>query len=535
MSVADARVAASRPRLRCVLPGMRRQGLRGYVPAAGAVLSWWLCVVSGMMAGCDRCAARDPRDALIAAQAERIEAPEALVADLREQLAAALRAGSRNSGNSSMPPSSDDLPGRKPPRRQRRAAERAGKKRRGKQPGSPGASMTWEVPDRAEDHFPEGSCSCGRDLADAADLGVARSFQQEEIPAAPAERVQHDLHEARCACGRAHLAARPAGVPDSALSIGPRLRALTVYLVVFQHVPVERCQQLIADAVPEGFIHSCLAKAASLAADVVRLIRYLIAAAPVAGFDETTLRSGPAGEKKYVHGAFTEQYSAFWLGARSLDSMQDAGILPDFAGIVVSDRYQNYFHSRWKHVTVNQACLSHLLRDYQDCAESYPGAVWPGQAQRALRGLIHAWHTAREQGLPAIPAEVLKPLEHEVRHAVLAGLASVSRVPGPKNSTSQKPGRELLEFCKDRQDDVLRFTTDTRIWPANNISERGVRPLKTQQKVSGRLASDDATQDRLDIRGYIDTARKHGKNAMDVLHDLMLGRPWRPPAQAFSP
>jgi hypothetical protein len=91
---------------------------------------------------------------------------------------------------------------------------------------------------------------------------------------------------------------------------------------------------------------------ASLAADAVRLIRTLITAAAVAGFDETTLRSGPAGEKrsgpagekKYVHGVFTEEYSAFWLGARSLDSMQDAGILPDFAGIVVSDRYQNYFH-----------------------------------------------------------------------------------------------------------------------------------------------------------------------------------------------
>jgi hypothetical protein len=67
----------------------------------------------------------DPRDALIAAQAERIEALEALVADLREQPAAALRAGSRNSGNSSMPPSSDDLPGRKPPRKQRWAAGRA--------------------------------------------------------------------------------------------------------------------------------------------------------------------------------------------------------------------------------------------------------------------------------------------------------------------------------------------------------------------------------------------------------------------------
>jgi transposase len=119
--------------------------------------------------------------------------------------------------------------------------------------------------------------------------------------------------------------------------------------------------------------------------------------------------------------------------------------------------------------------------------------------------------------------------------AVLAGLASVPRVPGPKHSTKQRPGRELLEFCRDRRDDVLRFTTDTSIWPTNNISERGVRPLKTQQKISGRLASDDVTQDRLDIRSYIDTARKHGKNAYAVLCDLMLGRPWRPPAPALPP
>jgi transposase len=82
---------------------------------------------------------------------------------------------------------------------------------------------------------------------------------------------------------------------------------------------------------------------------------------------------------------------------------------------------------------------------------------------------------------------------------------------------------------------VLRFTTNTRIWPTNNLSERGVHPLKTQQKISGRLASDDVTQDRLDIRSYIDTARKHGQNPMNVLHQLMLGIPWRPPTQAFSP
>jgi transposase len=142
----------------------------------------------------------------------------------------------------------------------------------------------------------EGACPCGRDLGDAADLGVVQSFQQEEIPAAPAERVQHDLHKAKCACGRTHVAPRPAGVPGSALSTGPRLRALAVYLVVFQHVPVERCRQLIANVtgafVSDGFVHSCLVRAASLAADVDALIRALITAARVAGFGETTLRSG---------------------------------------------------------------------------------------------------------------------------------------------------------------------------------------------------------------------------------------------------
>src|ERR1019366_7797695 len=156
--------------------------------------------------GCASCAARDAQVAEMAAQ----------VKALQERIADLERAASRNSGNSSMPPGSDDLPGRKGPRKQRRAQERAeGKKRnRGKQPGAPGAAMRWEDPDRTEDHYPAGACGCGRDLSEAADLGVARSYQQDEVPAAPAERGQHDLHETRCACGREHVAPRPAGVPD---------------------------------------------------------------------------------------------------------------------------------------------------------------------------------------------------------------------------------------------------------------------------------------------------------------------------------
>jgi hypothetical protein len=315
------------------------------------------------------------------------------------------------------------------------------------------------------------------------------------------------------------------------------LKALAVYLLVYQHVPVQRCVQLIAElcggAGPsDGFVHGMPARCATSVREVVAGIKALITLAHVAGFDETTLRCGPAGNKKYVLSASTEEATVYHLGGRDLDSFAEFGILPEFAGIAVHDRYSNYFHPRWSNLTQHQACNAHLLRDFADAEQAYPDAHWPTQAGRALRGLIHAWNIARANSLSEISDDVRDQLVSEFRHAIRVGLAQVPRVPGPRNSTKQAPGRDLLEFCRDREDDVLRFSTDTRIWPTNNISERDLRPTKTQQKISGRLTSETVTQDRLDIRGYIDTARKHGVNVMTALRQAITGTPWTPPLPA---
>ena len=167
-------------------------------------------------------------------------------------------------------------------------------------------------------------------------------IQHMEVPLITARRLQHDLYQARCGCGTVHVAARPRGAGSSAVSIGPNLRTLAVYLMVFQHVPAERCARLIADVtgteISAGLVHSRLARAACVVADVVKLIKTLITAAYVACFDETTLRRGPAGTKKYVLAAVTERYSLFFLGRRTPESFRDFRVLPAFAGVVVSDR-----------------------------------------------------------------------------------------------------------------------------------------------------------------------------------------------------
>ena len=65
--------------------------------------------------------------------------------------------------------------------------------------------------------------------------------------------------------------------------------------------------------------------------------------------------------------------------------------------------------------------------------------------------------------------------------------------------------RRLLE----RQDDYLRFTTDWRIPPDNNGSERDIRMIKLRQKVSGCLRTLTGAKQFCAIRSYLSTAAKH--------------------------
>jgi transposase len=456
------------------------------------------------------------------------------VAGLRAENERLKRQVSRNSGNSSMPPSADDQPGRQQPKRR---AKPGGGRSRGKQPGAPGTALSWsDAPDKVEPLHPAECGSCGNGLAGAAEAGVT-ARQVIEIPLVTAKRTEFHLHKRRCSCGHVTRAALPPGVADVPVSYGPNLRSFAVYLLVVHAVPVERCQQLIADlsgARPSvGFVHGMLERAAVVLAGFEKLVKTLLTLAHVVHFDETTLRcgargTGKAGAKKYVWVASTSQYTAYFLGGRDTGTFTAFGIGQAFQGIAVHDRYDLYDRGVLDRAAGHQLCCSHLLRDLEDAAECYPDQHWPAQAQRALRGLIHAHHQARDGRLTQIPAHIREPLISDFRHAVRVGLADLPRIPGPKSTTAQLPGRCLLEALRDRENDVLRFVFDTEIPPTNNQGERDLRPLKTQQKISGRLQSENTTRHRLTIRGYVSTAAKHGVNAMTAILNAVTGNPWTP-------
>lgn len=472
---------------------------------------------------------------MIAAQATAVSELQARVERLERLL-------SRNSGNSSFPPSMDGQPGRKRRAPRPRRDGESGRRRPGKQPGAPGASLSWrESPDERVAVRPAGACGCGADLAGARDLGTVSSHQQADIPLVTARVTQYDLHAARCSgCGRTCQAAAPPGLgAPGTVSYGPNLQAWCVYLMVAHAVPVHRCAQLIAalaGAAPSaGFVHGLLARAAAAVAPANRLIRSLVILADAVCCDETPLRAGPgpAWRKQYLLVASTPALTCYMTGERNAAAFARF-VLPDLAGTVVHDRYQVYDHRNLGKLT-HQLCCAHLLRDLQNAAETYPAAAWPAQASAALRQLIHAANRARDQGLPAVPPAVAAPLAAAFRDGVAAGLAEMAAMPRGLRKNYRQPCQKLLEDLRDREADVLRFAADLRTPPTTNQAERDLRPAKTQDKISGRLRSERTLRHRYAIRGYISTAAKHHADVLTALRDALLGIPWMPPIPDTAP
>src|SRR5260370_21904616 len=162
-----------------------------------------------------------------------------------------------------------------------------------------------------------------------------------------------------------------------------------------------------------------IARAAAAVAEANKAIRCLIILAHVICADETPIRVGPGPKtrKRYLLGACTRLLTCYFLGDRSMDTFESF-VFPDLSGVIAHDRYHNYDKLPG---VIHQLCCQHLLRDLEDPAQSYPGAIWPGQVAGALRALIHASNTPREQGLNPLPgADAAADLRRCHHHGLVA-------------------------------------------------------------------------------------------------------------------
>ena len=448
------------------------------------------------------------------------------VADLEKK-------ANRNSGNSNMPPSTDVFGRGKDDQAATGEAGgdgrgAGGKARRGKRNGTKGASLALaEDPEVVNDVFPPACEGCAAPLAglSAADsLGYVRRQCTDIVPVS-ARVTETRWHTVGCGCGARTAAQVPAGVPD-APCYGPGLAALAVYLLVYQHVPVERAAELIRDLtgaqVSTGWVAAQVPKTAGIVAGSLRLVKALLTLGHVLHADETT--TNIAGKRRYLHAACTASLTFLALAPRSRAGANGLGILQQFRGTMVHDAYFQLYDGYPE--ASHQLCVAHVVRELTAQDELHPHQRWAAQVRWVFSQLIKQATAARAEGLRHIPPERIAPLLRSYHRAVADGL---TRHPRTSETGKQSDATNLLERLRDRADHYLRFTRDLHVPATNNLAERDQRPVKTQVKISGCHQSETGARNWLDIRSYLSSARKNGTGAFDALRQAMTGTPWTPP------
>ncbi len=455
--------------------------------------------------------------ALVVRQAERIKQLEAEVAELKRRLG-------MNSTNSSKPPSSDSPFIKPTPKSLRRRSGR----RPGGQPGHPGSTLALVAdPNERKRHEPGPCTGCGADLSDAPEVGMERR-QVFDLPPLQVRVIEHQLIARRCGCGTTSCGTAPQGV-TAPVQYGPRITAIVLYLYVGQFLSKKRTAQALAELfdtpVSEGTVATMAKRAADGLDGFLAAVGDRIAGAEVAGFDETGLRV--AGKLHWVHCARTGKYTLITChpkrGTKGIDA---AGVLGRFGGVAVHDAWAPYdTYAEVEH----QLCCAHALRELAAVADTQPADTdwcWATQAADALVAMQKLVVEAISAGAERLDPDMLDKHLRLYRSAAQIGITATAA----RSDKVMRKHNALARRLRDRQHDYLRFTTDWRIPPDNNGSERDIRMIKLRQKVSGCLRTLTGAQQFCAIRSYLSTAAKHQRTFLDTLVMLAEGRPWIPEA-----
>jgi transposase len=426
-----------------------------------------------------------------------------------------------NSRNSSRPGSSDGLSKPAVDPKKRSLRKRSGKKPGG-QEGHGGARLDrFAVPERSVEHPPERCDECGAGLQDAESVPGGESRQVFDVPQRRALSViEHVATLRRCECGHVSCGEFPAAVP-APTQYGPGVRALGVYLHVFQHLPFDRACQALADMVganvSTGTLTGWVTAAAAGLCDFDQRLRGLLASAPVCHFDETGARI--AGRLGWVHSASTEALTRYTSHQRrGSEAIDHANVLPDFRGVAIHDGwapYRNYTECE------HGLCNIHHLRELQAAVEA--GHSWPLAMSCLLLDTKTLVAAAVADGNESLNSRQVRELAASYRTVLAMGHDE-----HPASTVKKSKAHNLLIRLERYQPDVLRFAHDFDVPFGNNQAEQDIRMVKLQQKISGCWRTMTGAERFLTIRSYISTARKNGIGTLNALDALSHGTPWLP-------
>lgn len=442
------------------------------------------------------------------------------IAALRAELARSNRKATRNSSNSSQPPSFDF--GRKNRRRDKR---KPSERKPGGQPGHKKASRDLKPPDEVDELQicrPEACGCCGGRLV-GQDPDPWR-HQVTEIPPVCPIVTEYQLHTLTCGnCGAATRAKLPEGVSEGCF--GPRVQATIAQMTGVLRVSRRSVQSFLADSFGLQMSLGAISKQESIASmaligPVSEALEY-VRNADVVHADETSWRE--RGQRTWLWAAVTDMVATFLIRpSRGRDVAQEL-LGQRESGITVSDRYGAY---SWIEAEHRQLCWAHLIRDFRRIEESGGKAARVGKRLlECSEELFAAWGQVRDGTLP-----------HEKLAAVTADIPERVRKWLKKGAKCKDSGVDgLCRGILREEPSMWTFVNRPGVEPTNNDAERAIRPAVLLRKCSQGTQSYRGNLFVERLQTVSATLRRQGRNVFEYLVTALQASRLNQPAPSLLP
>ncbi len=192
--------------------------------------------------------------------------------------------------------------------------------------------------------------------------------------------------------------------------------------------------------------------------------------------------------------------------------MNDIGVLENYRGTLVHDRFSSYFSYKCDH----SLCNAHILRDLNYVEEAFD-APWAKQMKKLL---VKAKNKKDED--PNIKSAYYSRIYNQYVNLIRPVIKAYDK-------KIKKTDEQRLAFALEKHKTLfLKFIKQAEIPFDNNQAERDLRMIKVKQKVSGCFRSPKHANYFARIRGYISTVKKHEKSVLEEIENALARNPMIP-------
>jgi transposase len=427
------------------------------------------------------------------------------------QLEQSIAALTRNSSNSSRPPSSD------PPGMKKVKAKPKSKRKQGGQPGHKGKNrklLPVEEMDKVHDIFPEHCEHCRNPLSYSLVTPFAQPVRHQvfDLPVIIPSKEEYRCHSLLCQCGHSTAASLPEHVAQS--SFGPRTHAAIAYLVSVHRVTrrgiAEIMQSLFGITISTGAVCNAAKRASDACLPAVGAIKRYVASALTLNIDETGWKY--KGERRYLWTFVAPQAVLFHVSPSRGAKVLREVLGETFAGVITSDDHSAYgsYHKNGP----RQLCWAHIIRKLKALKDdrSSPHAYCFARHMLGDIGAVFSrWHAFQKS--PGSRERLwidTQPMREKMNDfCVIFRYSSDQRV--------QTRTKRLL----DNWQHLFTFLKHDGVQPTNNSAERAIRPAVQWRKICFGSQSQIGEHFTERLLTVVSTCQLHDINAFEFLTKLV--------------